>query len=165
MLTKLCNWQRSAQWPLLSRRKRARSFHHSSGVHGNSHKHLRLLGEINVEEYKSECQQQPSDCYRIFFWSNVCFHFKWMYTCMYRWMCKCYKLWFVDLWGFACHFLWCLSSLTNNLTLFRVGDLHYRIWAIILRNRLQVSPLLSVSETQKHGGGFPGCSLPWVNVS
>ncbi len=45
----------------------------------------------------------------------------------------------------------------EKLTFLRVGDLHYRIRSIILRNRLQVSPLLSVSETQTHEGGSPGC--------
>lgn len=34
-------------------------------------------------------------------------------------------------------------------TLLRVRDLHHRVRPIVLRNRLQVSPLLSVSATQR----------------
>lgn len=49
--------------------------------------------------------------------------------------------------------LWChrsRPSFTNNLTFFWVGDLHNRIRSIVLSNRLQISPLLSVSEKQVH---------------
>lgn len=36
----------------------------------------------------------------------------------------------------------------NNLTFFRVRDLDYRIWSIILGNRLQICPFLPIPETQ-----------------
>lgn len=158
MLTKLCNWQHSARWRLLSRRKPARSFHHSSGVHGNSHKHLRLLEEIYVlSEPEFWLKLLLNKCSTYCLQSNHYCNYYCLQCNYYDYYVSCYKLWVVDLLVFAFHlsYMW-LSSLTNNLTLFRVGDLHYRIWSIILRNRLQVSPLLSVSETQKHGGGFLG---------
>lgn len=35
-----------------------------------------------------------------------------------------------------------------SLTFFRVGDLHYGIWSIILGNRLQICPFLPVPEIE-----------------
>lgn len=150
MLTKLCNWQHSAQWRLLSRRRPGHFFHHSSGGHGNSHKHLRLFEDISLIK---NSQGSDLNYFSICFWSNVCRLLSIRLLQMYHVTAMVHG--FVGVWVSS---MW-LSSLTNNpinLTLFGVGDLHHRIWSIILRNRLQVSPLLSVSETQKHEGGFPG---------
>lgn len=45
----------------------------------------------------------------------------------------------------------------NNLTFFRVGDLHYRIGTIILGNRLQICPFLPIPETQINQRELSGC--------